>query len=113
MKPAREMTNEELTAAFWADLRRPFREVRPTHLRRLREEAEGITEVAVAKEKRRRKKLKRWTEKSLASSPPFVPNSRPAILVGSACQHVRSSRALPPYPTSPAHGAGRPPRRRG
>jgi len=56
------MTNEELTAAFWADLRRPFREVRRTHLRRLREEREGIAEVAVAKEKRRRRKLKRWTE---------------------------------------------------
>ncbi len=64
MKPAREMTDADLLQALRADLARPFREVRPTHLRRLRERAEGVAEAVEAVTIRRARRMrKRWTEK--------------------------------------------------
>ncbi len=58
------MTDAELLQALQADLRRPFREVRPTHLRRLRERAEGVAEVVQAKAVRQaRRQRKVWTER--------------------------------------------------
>jgi hypothetical protein len=64
MKPAREWTEAELLSALRADMQRPFREVRRTHLRKLREQAEGVAEaVEATAQRRRRKKAKHWTEK--------------------------------------------------
>jgi hypothetical protein len=58
------MTDADLLQALRADMRRPFREVRPTHLRRLREQAEGVAEVVQAKAVRRARRTRKvWKEK--------------------------------------------------
>jgi hypothetical protein len=63
-QPAREWTDAELVKALRADMQRPFREVGRTHLRRRREQAEGIAEATeVATMRRARRKRKVWTEK--------------------------------------------------
>jgi hypothetical protein len=62
MKPARDMTEAELVESLRADMRRPFREVRRTHLLRLREQAEAMqnadleaTERRLERERRRKR----------------------------------------------------------
>lgn len=87
-----------MVADLQAYLRLPYREVQPTHLRRLRERAEGIVEVAVAKEKRRRKKLKRWTEKrpgQLAAIRGRLQGGDPSGLSLAARQELARIAALP------------------
>ncbi len=62
IKGPRAWTDAELAKALLADMRRPFREVRRTHLSRLREQAQGAAEAVEAATNRRRK-AHRWTEK--------------------------------------------------